>query len=87
MHLQKINTAVIKLWGLHHNNSAKVERNSTNSVVVPQGKKQSVARHQIGFRKIAEEPMPKNAAAALCLLFCDGIYITQHDIILAETQI
>lgn len=31
--------------------------------------------------------MPKNAAAALCLHFCDGIYITQHDIILAKTQI
>lgn len=61
--------------------------NSTNSVDVPQEKKQSAARHQIGFREKAEEPTPKNAAAALCLHFCDGIYITQHDILLAKTQI
>lgn len=87
MHFRKIKIVDIKLWDLHPNNSAKKELNSTNSVAVPQGKKQSVERHQIGFRKKAEEPMPKNAAAALCLHFCDGIYITQHDIILAKTQI
>lgn len=48
---------------------------------------QSVARYQIGFNEIAKESEPKNTAAALCLHFCDGIYITQHDIILAKTQI
>lgn len=46
-----------------------------------------MARHQIGFNEIAKESEPKNTAAVLCLHFCDGIYITQHDIILAKTQI
>lgn len=58
-------------------------------MVESQGKQSIIARHQIGFsEKIAEESKPRNAgAAALCLHFCDSIYITQLDIILAKTQI
>lgn len=57
-------------------------------MVESQGKQSIIARHQIGFSEIAEESKPRNAgAAALCLHFCDSIYITQRDIILAKTQI